>query len=195
MKETPILVEKFKNRQELAKGKFFTLLQDEVELPDASIGIREWIPHQGAAAIVPILPNGDVLLIQQFRYPVGKTFLEVPAGKIDPEDVSPLQTAQRELQEETGFRAEKWIDLGHFYPTIGYSNEVIHLFLATELSTTHHSKEVGEFVHPIQMPFWEAVEKAHAGYFEDGKSMIALIRAGYFWKNQVKIGEDIASLP
>jgi ADP-ribose pyrophosphatase len=186
------MIERLIERRVMGEGRFFTLLQDLVLLPDGATGIREWLPHPGAAAIVPILADGQVCLVQQYRYACGATFLEVPAGKIEAEDQNPMDTAFRELQEETGYQSQKMTYLGKMNPTIAYSDEVIHLYLASDLVEGQWQKEAGEFIHLVKMPFWEAVQKAHEGYFEDGKTMFALIRAAHYLKNQVNISEDIA---
>jgi ADP-ribose pyrophosphatase len=126
LKEEPI------HSREIYNGKLLHAFSDEVRLPDGSFSTREWIKHPGAAAVLPVFDDGSVMLLKQFRYPVGKVFNEVPAGKIDAnEEVQ--QTAVRELGEETGLVCKNIHYLAPYYPAIGYSNEIIHLYCAWNL--------------------------------------------------------------
>ena len=105
-----------------------TVKRDQVRLPNGNTSQREYVIHPGAVVVVPILPNGNVVLEKQFRYALHQVFIELPAGKIDAgEDI--LITGQRELLEETGYSASDWVKLGHQHPCIGYSNEIIHICL------------------------------------------------------------------
>ncbi|MFO8232904.1 MAG: NUDIX hydrolase [Longimonas sp.] len=150
---------------------------DEVRLPDGRTAPREWIDHPGAVAVVPLFANGDTMLIQQFRFPPRRTFLEVPAGKFDHNDEPPISVGKRELKEETGLTAETMTDMGLFFPCIGYSNEVIHVYLAEDLTEGDQQLTDGEFVEPVRMPFEEAVTKALDGTLKDMKTITALTRA------------------
>ena len=158
-------------------GALLHVRRDRVRLPDGGSSVREWIDHPGAAAAVPVFADGTVLLVRQFRYPPGREFLEVPAGKLDRPGEDPLDLARRELEEEAGLRAERWTPLGKTYPGIGYSNEVIHLYLAEGLTEVEPSLEDGEFVVPVRMPFADAVELAKRGEVLDGKTAVALLLA------------------
>lgn len=117
------------------------------------------------------------MLIRQFRYAPGKEFLEVPAGKMDEPGEKPEEVGRRELMEEVGLRAEAWTHLGKTYPCIGYSNEVIHLFLAEDLEEGTSETEDDEFVIPVRMPFEDAVRMARAGEILDAKSCVAILLA------------------
>ena len=118
LKETPHLTETQVEGTRVFHGKLLDVRCDRVALPDGKESTREYIVHQGAAVVIPVLDNGDLLFERQFRYPLGKALLELPAGKIDPgEDV--LVTAQRELLEETGYTAEKWRHVGLVHPCVG----------------------------------------------------------------------------
>ena len=158
-------------------GALLHVRRDEVRLPDGGASVREWIDHPGAAAAVPVFADGTVLLVRQFRYPPRREFLEVPAGKLDQPGEDPLALARRELAEEAGLRAERWTPLGKTYPGIGYSNEVIHLYLAEELTEVGAELDEGEFVVPVRMPFAEAVDLARQGEVLDAKTAIALLLA------------------
>ena len=163
---------------QLVDGKLLKVFRDRVRLPDGGESEREWIDHPGAAAVVPLLQNGDVVLVRQFRYPVGHDFIEIPAGKIDVPGESPVEVAHRELEEESGYRAGSLTKLGAFHMAIGYSNEVIYLFLAEDLEAASSETEDDEFVEPFRLPFAEAVAMARRGEILDSKSAVALLRAG-----------------
>jgi ADP-ribose pyrophosphatase len=173
------LVETPKDREELVRGVLLTAYRDTVTLPDGSESVREWVAHPGASAVVPLFEDGSTLLVRQFRYPPRREFLEVPAGKLDVEGEPPEDVARRELIEEAGFDAARLTPLGPTYPCIGYSDEVIHLFLAEDLTPASGDLEPDEFLEPVRMPFDEAVAMAHRGEILDAKSAVALVRAGY----------------
>lgn len=158
-------------------GVLLHVRRDTVRLPDGETSVREWIEHPGASAVVPVFDDGTVVLLRQFRYPPRREFLEVPAGKFDEPGESPLDLARRELMEEAGVSAERWTELGKTYPGIGYSTEVIHLFLAEGLSEGEAQSDDDEFVEPVRMPLAEAVAMARRGEILDGKSCVALLLA------------------
>lgn len=158
-------------------GVLLHVRRDTVRLPDGETSVREWIEHPGASAVVPVFDDGTVVLLRQFRYPPRREFLEVPAGKFDEDGESAVDLARRELREEAGVEAERWTPLGKTYPGIGYSNEVIHLFLAEGLTEVEAGSDDDEFVEPVRMPLAEAVRMAKAGEILDGKSCVALLLA------------------
>ena len=158
-------------------GVLLHVRKDEVRLPDGGTSGREWIEHPGAAAVVPLFADGTTVLLRQFRYPPRREFLEVPAGKFDREGEPAKDLASRELEEEAGLRAERWTHLGETYPCIGYSNEVIQLFLAEGISEGEAGADDDEFVEPVRMPLAEAVRMARAGEILDSKTCVALLLA------------------
>lgn len=172
------LTETRKDREQLVDGVLLKAYRDTVELPDGEESVREWIEHPGASAVVPLFEDGTTILLRQFRYAPGRVFIEVPAGKIDKEGEDPAEVAARELAEEAGYSAAKLTPLGETYPCIGYSDEVIYLFLAEDLSPAESGTEDDEFVEPFRLPFDEAVAMARSGEILDSKSAIALLRAG-----------------
>lgn len=172
--ETPVSSEK------LLSGKLLHVYRDVARLPDGREAVREWIKHPGASAVVPLFENGDVLMIRQFRYPPRRSFLEVPAGKLDAEGEDPAHTAQRELEEEAGYRAGRLDYLGATYPCIGYSDEVIHLFLARDLHPGTRALAEGEHLDVERHPYARLVEAARQGEIYDAKSALALLRAAAF---------------
>ena len=171
------LTEKRLRSEPVYDGVLLHVRRDTVRLPDGETSVREWIDHPGAAAVVPVHADGTVVLLRQFRYPLRREYLEVPAGKFDRHGEEPLALARRELREETGLSAATWTPLGETHPGIGYSNEVIHLFLAEDLQEHPDDQDADEFVVPVRLPLAEAVEKARRGEILDGKSCVALVLA------------------
>jgi len=163
--------------EQLVDGVLLQAFRDEVRLPNGETSVREWIDHPGASAIVPIFEDGRTLLVRQFRYPPRRTFLEVPAGKLDEPDEDPVEVAVRELEEETGWRAERFESIGAAYPCIGYSNEIIHVFAAYGLSRGEQDLADGEFVEVVEMDLDEAVRRARVGEIQDMKTITALVYA------------------
>jgi ADP-ribose pyrophosphatase len=175
-----LLVEKKQSSKEVFKGKLLHVFYDKVELPDGEISSREWIKHPGACAVVPVYGNGDIMMLRQFRYPMSQIFWEVPAGKIDKGE-SQDQTALRELKEEAGVAAANLSYVGHFYPGIGYSDEVIHIYTAWNLESVSQQVDDDEFVTRHRIPFKEAITMVHNGEINDGKTVICLLRAWNWW--------------
>jgi ADP-ribose pyrophosphatase len=169
------LTEKKKSRELLVDGVLLRVYRDTVVLPDGGESVREWIAHPGAAAVVPLFEDGSTLLVRQFRYPPRREFLEVPAGKLDGIGEAVEEVARRELEEEVGYTAARLTRVGETYPCIGYSDEVIHLFLAEGLTPAPRAAGHDEFVVPVRMPLAEAVARARRGEILDAKSTVALL--------------------
>ena len=172
------LTETLKDRALLVEGVLLKAYRDTVTLPDGGESVREWIAHPGASAVVPLFADGTTILLRQYRYAPGRVFVEVPAGKLDHPGESPAEVAVRELEEEAGWTARTVTRIGETYPCIGYSDEVIHLFLAEDLSESAAEAEADEFVEPFRLPFAEAVAMARRGEILDAKSAVALLLAG-----------------
>ena len=160
----------------IASGGMLTVKRDQVRLPNGATSQREYVLHPGAVVVVPILPNGNVILERQFRYPLHQVFIELPAGKIDAGEPI-LTTGQRELLEETGYTATEWVKLGHQHPCIGYSNEVIHIYLAQGLIEGTHQRDEDESLEVFELPFAECVAMILRGEITDGKTIVALYMA------------------
>jgi ADP-ribose pyrophosphatase len=160
----------------IAAGGMLTVKRDQVRLPNGNTSQREYVTHPGAVVVVPLLANGNVVLERQFRYALQQVFIELPAGKIDAgEDI--LVTGQRELLEETGYSATEWIKLGHQHPCIGYSNEVIHTYLARDLIAGTHRLDDDESLEVFEASFEDCLKMVQSGEITDGKTIIALLLA------------------
>lgn len=183
MNDSEKLVERKISSREVFNGKLLHVFSDEARLPDGSTSTREWIKHPGASAVLPVFENGDVMLVKQFRYPLQQIFYEVPAGKLDPGE-APESTGIRELEEEAGVSCEHIHYLGPFYPSIGYTDEVIHLYTAWGLTSFEQNVDEDEFLLKVRMPFQQAVEMVHSGEISDGKTMVTVLRAWYWWQEE-----------
>lgn len=160
----------------IADGGMLTVKRDQVRLPNGHESQREYVLHPGAVVVVPLLSNGNIILEKQFRYPLHQVFIELPAGKIDAGE-NILVTGQRELLEETGYTADDWINLGQQHPCIGYSNEVIHMYLATGLTAGEHRRDVDEALEVFEMSFDDCLAMVQRGEITDGKTIVALFFA------------------
>lgn len=174
------LTETSLSSKQVFKGKLLDVWLDEVRLPDGTTSTREWIKHPGACAVVPVFMDGTIMLLRQFRYPAGVTFLEVPAGKIDPGE-DPLETARRELLEESGIRCKQLEKTGYFYPAIGYADEIIHSYVAWDLSIESQNEDADEFLQPLRIPFRDAIKMIHNGELTDAKTITTLIQVKQWW--------------
>jgi ADP-ribose pyrophosphatase len=150
--------------------------RDVVRLPDGGRTVREYIRHPGAVGIVALLDDGRVLLERQYRYPLGRDFIEIPAGKLEPEEPH-LETAKRELLEETGYAAAEWTRLGVIHNAIGYSDEAIEIWLAKGLEQREQNLAHGEFLEVFALPFREAQEMTRDGRITDVKTIVGLLWA------------------
>jgi ADP-ribose pyrophosphatase len=157
------------------QGSLLHVKRDQVRLSNGSETGREYIVHPGAVLVVPVLDDRRLVFERQFRYPLRKAFIELPAGKIDPNE-APLTTGQRELLEETGYTAREWRYLAALHPCIGYSDEIIHIYLASGLQAGEHSRDHDESLEVFTLTLDEAMQALRRGEITDGKTMIAL-----FW--------------
>ncbi len=166
-------------------GTLLKVRRDEVRLPDGKHAIREYIHHPGASVVIAFLDNGYLLLERQFRYPLNRVFIEMPAGKMDPGE-TPLQCARRELLEETGYVAEHWREIATLHPCIGYSDERLVYFLARNLSFSRKNTDEGEHIEHVELPLRDALEMVGKGEITDIKTITGLFWAekmqGGFWK-------------
>jgi ADP-ribose pyrophosphatase len=159
------------------QGRVFTLYRDYIELPNGVRTTLEVIRHPGAAAIVPFTAPGRVLLIRQYRYAVDEAIWEIPAGTLESGE-SPLECARRELAEETGFAAGRWLPLGSVTPLPAYSDETIHLFRAEDLVPEEAQADADEILTPHEFAYEETLAMIAAGTIRDAKTIAALTLAG-----------------
>ena len=159
------------------EGSILTLRLDTVRLPNGEEAKREAVFHRGAVAILPLLPSGEVLVEEQYRYPHDRILLEIPAGKLDSADEDPLAAAQRELREETGYTAGRMIPLGEFIPSPAILSEKLHLFLALDLTEGERAPDEDEFLTVRRIPLSELVSSVLDGAVPDGKTQAAVLRA------------------
>ena len=170
------LIETEVSSETVFKGALLEVRKDIVQLPNQAESVREYIVHPGAVVILAFLDNGSLLFERQFRYPLRRVFLELPAGKIDPGEAI-LDTARRELLEETGYVASSWEYLGVMHPCIGYSDERIEIFEARGLKLTGEKQlDHNEFLDVIELAPAAAKEAVWKGGITDAKSITAL-----FW--------------
>jgi ADP-ribose pyrophosphatase len=164
------------------QGKFLTLKQDIVRLPDGRNASREYLIHPGAVMMIPLFDDGTVLMERQFRYPVGKVMIEFPAGKLDPQEGA-LTCGKRELREETGYTAERWDYLTRIHPVISYSTEFIDIYLARDLKQGVAMLDEGEFLETFVTPAGQLIDWVREGKISDVKTII-----GTFWLEKILSG-------
>lgn len=163
-------------------GRVISLDLDVVRFPDGSTGTLEMIRHPGASAVLPVLNSDsdpDVLLIRQYRYAAEGYLYEVPAGRLDPGEL-PEDCARRELREETGYRAENVQSLFTMYTTPGFTDEKIHLFVATGLTSGASEREADEFMELVPTKLSNALAMIERGEIQDAKTALALLYASRY---------------
>ena len=171
------LTEKFLETKMVFNGDLLKVYCDKVELPNGKNASREFIKHPGAVAVVPITEDGKIVLVRQYRYPIGKSMLEVPAGKLDKGE-HPDECALRELEEETGYVAHHIEKMNSIYTTPGFADEVIHLYKADHLKLSKQCLDEDEFLDVEVYTKEEVKAMIVDGTINDAKSMLALLLAG-----------------
>jgi ADP-ribose pyrophosphatase len=172
------LVEQFDSRQEILKGSFLHARRDTVRLPNGRLATREYVVHPGAVMVIPLLPDVGgglrVVLERQFRHPIGRVLTEFPAGKLDPQEDLWL-CAQRELREETGYRAVEWAHAGVMHPLVAYSTEFIDVWFARGLTAGPRALDEGEFLDVITATTDEVLQWCRDGTITDGKTLVGAL--------------------
>lgn len=170
-----MLYEKTLSSDVMFKGKIMTVIKDTVELADKSQSFREVVRKNGGVCILALTDECEVVFVNQFRYPYSEIVKELPAGKIET-DEDPLVCGLRELSEETGYTAEKIIPLGIQYPSPGFTDEKLYMYLATGVKEGESHLDEGEFLTVEKIPLEKAVEMVFNGEIVDGKTQTAILK-------------------
>lgn len=174
------LEEKTIQSQTIFSGKIIRLQVDEVLLPNGKTSTREIVKHPGAVSVIAITNENKLVLVRQFRKPLEKTILELPAGKIEPGE-DPIACAWRELEEETGYKAERMEHLVSFYTSPGFANEYLYVYCAKGLTKGETHPDQDEFVELVELTFAECLDRIRSGEICDAKTIVAI----YYWQNQM----------
>lgn len=170
--------EKVVREERVFDGKLVKVNVYDVTTPDGQTHRREVVAHPGAVGMVA-LDAGDVLMVRQYRLATEGTLLEIPAGTLEP-DEAPIVTAERELQEEIGYKPGTLTPMGGIYVAPGYSSEYLHLYLATDLSASSLDGDADEFIDVVRMPFARALDMAVQGQLHDGKTIAGLLQVARY---------------
>lgn len=187
--------EKTLNSQTVYDGKIIKVLKDDVEISDGTKAFREVVKHSGGVVVLAIKTQSpssalqapfptigekdrSVLFVKQFRYPMKEVLLELPAGKLEYSE-DPFKAAQRELEEETGYCADNWTDLGFVYTSPGYSDEKLYLYKAENLHFTQCHPDEGEILEPIEIKIDDAIDMINKGEINDAKTLCAFFRSKF----------------
>lgn len=168
------LIEKFVRKKTVWRGRAVNFDVDTVRLPNGKLATREFMNHPGAVGVVPFLDRDTVVMVRQYRHPVGEVTLELPAGKLDAGE-SVLACLKRELSEETGYTARRFALLLRYWPTPAFANEVLHLYVAEGLTKGEMSTDEDEFLECVTVPFKKAVEMVKRGKIKDSKTVVGLL--------------------
>ena len=174
-------INKFKETEKSSElifdGKVLHLYRDDIYLPDGREAFREYCRHTGAVCIVPVTDEGEIICVRQYRYAIGQTTLEIPAGKLDSKEEDPLCAAIRELREETGAEAGRISYMGKYFSSPAILDECIYMYLAEELKFGETDFDDDEFIEIVKIPVDELVKMIMAGEVIDGKTQAAVMRA------------------
>lgn len=177
------LEEKKLSSEEIFDGVAIHLFRDEILLPNGNKGVREVVRHPGAVCVLPLTEDGEVIFVNQFRYALNKVTLEVPAGKLEKGE-DPTEAALRELSEETGIEAKKIVPMGALYTTPALMDEIIYMYIATDLLQGEQHLDEDEFVNAIKIPLDKAVEMVMNGEIRDAKTQTMILKADKYFSNK-----------
>ena len=180
------LTERGVGREEIYGGKVLRVVKDRVVLPNGRESEREFCIHIGAVAVIPLLSDGRVIMERQYRYAHGRTFLEIPAGKLDFSDEPPLSAAKRELLEETGAVADSYTFLGELDTTPAITNEKIYTYLARGITFSERSLDEDEFIDLEFIHIDKLYEMVMSGEIKDSKTQIAVLKTKEILRNEEK---------
>jgi ADP-ribose pyrophosphatase len=171
------LAEKRTSSEDIFDGVILHVKRDMVELSNGNATVREVIRHIGAVCVIPVTENNEVIVERQYRYPLDRVILEIPAGKLDAPDEDRLSAIQRELREETGYTADEWTDLGAFHPAPAYSDEFITMYMARGLHKGERHLDEDEFLDVYTLPLADLVEEVMKGAVSDAKTQVCILKA------------------
>ena len=169
------LQEKTLSSEKKYEGVIFTITQDTAELENGKTAVRDVLWHSGGVCVIPVTDNNEILLVKQFRYPFQTVTVEAPAGKLNSGE-EPAECGRRELLEETGCTCKKYTFIGKLYPSPGYVDEIIYLYLAEDLEYSQQSLDEDEFLDIVKIPFDKAIEMVMANEIPDSKSQVCLFK-------------------
>ena len=171
------LGEKQTASEDIFDGIILHVVRDTVELPNGHSSVREVIRHIGAVCVIPVTENNEIIVERQYRYPLDRVILEIPAGKLDFPDENRLSAIQRELREETGYSADEWMEIGDFHPAPAYSDEYITMYLARGLHKGEQDLDADEFLNVCTVPLKDLVDDVMNGEISDAKTQVAILKA------------------
>ncbi len=167
----------------LYRGKIVNLRVDDAELPDGTTALREVVEHPGGVCVAALTDKEELLFVEQFRYPYMETVLELPAGKLEYGE-DPFEAGKRELLEETGAAAKNYRDLGKLYPTPGYCGEIIHMYLAENLTFSEQHLDEDEFLEVRRIPLETAFQMVMRNEIRDSKTQVGILKTYQLIKGQ-----------
>ncbi len=170
-----MLFEKQVSSENVFDGVLLHVYKDAIELSNGHKSVREYIKHQGAVCVVPVTDEMEVIAVKQFRYPLGRVTIEIPAGKLDAGE-DPLEAAKRELSEETGVECADIEYMGGLYPSVAYTDEIIHMYYAKNLVYGQAHADEDEFLNVEKIPLAEFVKMIMDGKIQDSKTMTAVLK-------------------
>lgn len=172
-----MLIEKQISSKNVFDGVLLHVYKDDIELPNGNSAVREYIKHQGAVCVVPVTDEMEVIAVKQYRYPIGRVTIEIPAGKLDAGE-EPLTAAKRELSEETGVECADIEYIGGLYPSVAYTDEIIHMYVAKNLVFGEAHTDDDEFLNVVKIPLKDFVDMVMDGKIQDSKTMAAILKVG-----------------
>ena len=171
------LAEKQISSEEIFDGVILHVKRDTVALSNGNTAVREVIRHIGAVCVIPVTEDNQVIMERQYRYPLDRVILEIPAGKLDAPDEDRLSAIKRELREETGYSADEWTEIGDFHPAPAYSDEFITMYLARGLHKGQQDLDADEFLDVYAIPLSDLVADVMAGRISDAKTQVCILKA------------------
>ena len=171
------LAEKMTSSEDIFDGVVLHVKRDTVALSNGSAAVRDVIRHIGAVCVIPVTDDNKVIMERQFRYPLNRVILEIPAGKLDAPDEDRLSAIKRELREETGYSADEWTELGDFHPAPAYCDEYITMYMARGLHKGERDLDEDEFLDVYAIPLSDLVQDVMDGRISDAKTQVCVLKA------------------